>query len=109
MTQAFLHDLGGEPQAAIGSPVDAPARIEMTERVQTRIFGDAIRAYNASSDPMRGGPTPGEMDGARSPAMVKRVLTSLSTMLSDSEERGLIARNVGACPIFCRPAGTFEA
>ena len=43
----------------------------------------------------RGDPAPGETDGkARSEAMVKRVMTSLSTMLSDSQERGLVARNV---------------
>jgi integrase len=43
----------------------------------------------------RGDPAPGETEGKpRSPAMVRRVMTSLSTMLSDSEERGLIARNV---------------
>lgn len=43
----------------------------------------------------RGDPAPGEMDGnARSEAMVKRIMTSLGTMLSDSQERGLVARNV---------------
>jgi len=43
----------------------------------------------------RGAPAAGGAEGkARSPAMVRRVMTSLSTMLSDSEERGLIARNV---------------
>ena len=43
----------------------------------------------------RGDPAPGETDGkARTEAMVRRVMTSLSTMLSDSQERGLVARNV---------------
>jgi integrase len=30
----------------------------------------------------------------RSPAMVKRIITSLSTLIGDAEERGLVARNV---------------
>jgi integrase len=30
----------------------------------------------------------------RSPAMIRRVLTSLSTLVSDAQERGLVARNV---------------
>jgi integrase len=51
-----------------------------------RDFEDRIR---------RGDPAPGETEGKpRSPAMVRRIITSLSTMLGDSQERGLIARNV---------------
>jgi len=43
----------------------------------------------------RGDPAPGEDEGKkRSPAMVKRILTSLSTMIGDAQERGLVARNV---------------
>jgi len=43
----------------------------------------------------RGDPAPGEAEGnARSPAMVRRIITSLSTMVGDAQERGLVARNV---------------
>ena len=43
----------------------------------------------------RGDPAPGETQGkARSPAMVRRIITSLSTMIGDAQERGLVARNV---------------
>lgn len=33
-------------------------------------------------------------DGDRSPAMIKKVLVSLGTMIADAQERGLVARNV---------------
>ena len=43
----------------------------------------------------RGDPAPGETTGkARSPAMFRRIVTSLSTLVSDAQERGLCARNV---------------
>ncbi|WOJ89839.1 site-specific integrase [Methylocapsa polymorpha] len=43
----------------------------------------------------RGDAAPGEAEGnARSPAMVRRIITSLSTMVGDAQERGLVARNV---------------
>ncbi|ACB96749.1 phage integrase family protein [Beijerinckia indica] len=43
----------------------------------------------------RGDPAPGKDEGKkRSPAMVRRVLISLSTMVGDAQERGLVARNV---------------
>ncbi len=43
----------------------------------------------------RGDPAPGETQGkTRSPAMVRRIITSLSTMVGDAQERGLVARNV---------------
>jgi integrase len=51
-----------------------------------RSFEDKLR---------RGDPARGETEGAvRSPAMVRRIVTSLSTMISDAQERGLVARNV---------------
>ena len=61
----------------------------------SRLTVPALREFE---DKLRqGDPAPGETEGnARSPAMVRRVMTSLSTMLSDSEERGLVARNVVA-------------
>src|SRR4029077_1420341 len=34
MAKAFLHDLGRDAEPATGHPVDAPARIEMAERVK---------------------------------------------------------------------------
>jgi integrase len=43
----------------------------------------------------RGDPAPGsEIGKPRSPAMVRRVITSLSTLVSNAQERGLVARNV---------------
>jgi integrase len=43
----------------------------------------------------RGVPAPGDEKGKpRSPAMVRRIITSLSTLVSDTQERGLVARNV---------------
>ncbi len=43
----------------------------------------------------RGDPAPGEDQGKRrSSAMVKRILGSLSSMITDAQERGLVARNV---------------
>lgn len=43
----------------------------------------------------KGVPAPGETEGKpRSPAMTRRIITSFSTMISDAQERGLIARNV---------------
>jgi integrase len=43
----------------------------------------------------RGDLAPGQSNGnPRSAAMVKRVVTSLSTMIADAQERGFIARNV---------------
>jgi integrase len=43
----------------------------------------------------RGDTAPGEVEGnARSPAMIRRIITSLSTMIGDAQERGLVARNV---------------
>jgi integrase len=43
----------------------------------------------------RGDPVLEEAEGnARSPAMVRRIITSLSTMIGDAQERGLISRNV---------------
>ena len=51
-----------------------------------RSFEDKLR---------RGDPARGETEGAvRSPAMVRRIITSLSTIISDAQERGLVARNV---------------
>lgn len=42
----------------------------------------------------RGDPAPGEEIGRpRSDAMVKRIVTSLSTLVADAQERGLVARN----------------
>ena len=47
-------------------------------------------------DNLRNGtPAPGQETGAaRSPAMVKRIIGSLGSMLGDAQERGLVARNV---------------
>ena len=47
-------------------------------------------------DKLRNGmPAPGSQDGSkRSPAMAKKILGSLSIMLGDAQERGLVARNV---------------
>lgn len=43
----------------------------------------------------RGDPAPGEERGApRSPAMIRKILTSLSSILTDSFERGHVGRNV---------------
>jgi integrase len=43
----------------------------------------------------RGDPEPGEKEGkARSPAMIKKILGSLSALLADAQERGLVSRNV---------------
>ena len=43
----------------------------------------------------RGDPAPGETEGnPRSPAMIKKVTSSLGALLSDAQERGLVARNV---------------
>jgi integrase len=43
----------------------------------------------------RGDPAPGEGEGtARSPAMVKKIVSSLGALLGDAQERGLISRNV---------------
>jgi integrase len=43
----------------------------------------------------RGEPAPGETVGKpRSPVMTRRIITSFSTMISDAQERGLVARNV---------------
>jgi integrase len=45
-------------------------------------------------DLLAGKPAPGQQGGEkRSPMMAKRVLVSLGTMLSDAEERGLVATN----------------
>jgi integrase len=42
-----------------------------------------------------GKPAPGEMVGrARSPALVKKVIGSLGSLLSDAQERGVVSRNV---------------
>ena len=46
------------------------------------------------SDLRRGTPAPGETEGhARSPAMVKRILVSLGSLIGDAVEQGLTARN----------------
>ena len=47
-------------------------------------------------DKLRSGlPAPLNIDGkARSPAMTKRIVGSLSSILGDAQERGLVARNV---------------
>jgi integrase len=43
----------------------------------------------------RGNPPPGEAEGgARSPAMIKKITSSLGSLLTDAQERGLVARNV---------------
>jgi integrase len=43
----------------------------------------------------KGEPASGEATGnARSPAMVKRIIGSLGSLLADAQERGLVARNV---------------
>ena len=43
----------------------------------------------------RGAPAPGATDGSvRSPAMVRKIRTSLGGLLADAQERGLVARNV---------------
>ena len=45
----------------------------------------------------RGDPAPGEAVGAaRSPAMVRKITGSLGALMADAQERGLVARNVGA-------------
>src|SRR5437763_12789765 len=38
MSEALLHDLSRQFKAANRAPIDAPARIEMPQRVQPRIF-----------------------------------------------------------------------
>jgi integrase len=43
----------------------------------------------------RGDPAPGGEQGtARSPAMVRKIMTSLGSLVGDAYERGLVARNV---------------
>src|SRR5215831_5142660 len=42
VAQSLLYDLGRQLQAAIGSPVDAPARIEMAERMEASVFRAAV-------------------------------------------------------------------
>jgi integrase len=43
----------------------------------------------------RGDPAPGETEGrARSPMMIRKIITSLGAIVADAQERGLIARNV---------------
>ena len=42
-----------------------------------------------------GEPAPGEAEGAaRSPAMVKKIRSSLGSLIADAQERGLVQRNV---------------
>jgi integrase len=61
-------------------------RLSQLTAPMVRDFEDKLR---------RGDPAPGEANGKqRSPAMVRRVITSLSTLVSDAQERGLVARNV---------------
>jgi len=43
----------------------------------------------------KGTPAPGEIEGSsRSPAMTKKIMASLGSMLGEAQERGLVARNV---------------
>jgi integrase len=57
-----------------------------------RQFEDDLRAGKLA--PMPAATKPGERFKARrSPAMVKKILTSLGTMLADMQERGLVAMN----------------
>jgi integrase len=51
-----------------------------------RDFEDKLRA---------GAPAPGEAEGrARSPAMLRKIRSSLGSLIGDAQERGLVARNV---------------
>ena len=44
---------------------------------------------------LNGKPAPGAAEGeARSPAMVRKIRTNLSSMIADAQERGLVSRNV---------------
>jgi integrase len=53
------------------------------------ITAPMVRAFE---DALRAGSSP--FDTPRSPAMVKRIIRSLGSILSDAQERGLVARNV---------------
>lgn len=67
-------------------PFLARTKLSQLTAPMLREFEDRLR---------RGDPAPSETAGApRSPAMVRRVVTSLSTLLGDAQERGLVARNV---------------
>jgi integrase len=61
-------------------------RLSRLSAPMIRDFEDKLR---------KGEPAPGEAEGyARSPTMVRRIVTSLSTMIGDAQERGLVARNI---------------
>jgi integrase len=67
-------------------PFIGDVKLSQLTAPMVRSFEDKLR---------RGDPARGETEGAaRSPAMVKRIITSLSTLVSDAQERGLVARNV---------------
>jgi integrase len=55
----------------------------------SQITAPMVRAFE---DALRSGSAP--FGRPRSPAMIKRILRSLGSILSDSQERGLVARNV---------------
>jgi integrase len=55
----------------------------------SQITAPMVRAFE---DAMRKGEAP--FDAPRSPAMVKRIRGSLSSLISDAQERGLVSRNV---------------
>ena len=50
MPESGLHHLDRQLKAAVGLPVDAPARIEVPQCVQARIFGRAIAGDDAGGD-----------------------------------------------------------
>ena|ERR1700730_10638662 len=59
----------------------------------SQLTAPSVREFQ---DDLRSGkPAPGEDQGnVRSPAMVKKILNSLDSIISDAQERGLVARNV---------------
>ena len=50
MPEAFLHQLKRQFEPSIGSPVDAPAGIEMPQRMEPRVFALPARVHDAGSD-----------------------------------------------------------
>ncbi|WP_036282826.1 site-specific integrase [Methylocystis sp. ATCC 49242] len=58
----------------------------------TRLSAITPPMVRAFEDAMRAGSAP--FDKPRSPAMIKRIVRSLGSMLSDAQERGLLAKNV---------------
>lgn len=68
-------------------PFIGSVKLSQINIAAVRDFEDRLRAGDPSGEGARGAKP-------RSPAMVKRVRTSLGAILADAQERGLLARNV---------------